>query len=221
MLGDAYLALGDVGAGAGGGHRGPGLGARAGPRPQRDAQPLALARVLLGSGDEELLDEADAALAEAARLTRDTGARGLEPIVHVELAELARRRGDDAGHERELREAHRRFVAIGAHGRARGGLHCARGERALTRASSRPGLRALAADDLVRHGPQGRADHRAGDVDPEVVPLPRDERRAEAPGGVQRRAGQRPEGDGGQADRGADGDGRRRRRPPACRWPRS
>ena len=75
--------------------------------------------MLLGSGDDDALDEADAALADAVRLTRATGARGFEPLVHVELGELARRRGDDARCERELREAHRRFVAIGAHGRAR------------------------------------------------------------------------------------------------------
>lgn len=53
------------------------------------------------------------------RLARDTGARGFEPLAHVELGELARRRGDDALCERELREAHRGFVAAGAHGRAR------------------------------------------------------------------------------------------------------
>ena len=75
--------------------------------------------MLLGSGDDELLDEAGAALADGVEpRPATTGARGLEPIVHVELAELARRRGDDARCEGELREAHRRFVAIGAHGRA-------------------------------------------------------------------------------------------------------
>ena len=41
-------------------------------------------------------------------------ARSEEPLVHVELGELARLTGDDAGRERELREAHRLFAEIGA-----------------------------------------------------------------------------------------------------------
>ena len=41
---------------------------------------------------------------------------------------------------------------------------------------------------------------------PEVLPLPRRGRGAERARGVQRRTGQRPERDGGQADRGGDGE---------------
>jgi class 3 adenylate cyclase/tetratricopeptide (TPR) repeat protein len=75
---------------------------------------LALARVLLsssgGAGGKEIEDVLSSALE---RLTA-TGQRGLEPMVHVELAELARQRGDEEQWERELREAHRLFTEIGA-----------------------------------------------------------------------------------------------------------
>lgn len=55
-----------------------------------------------------------AALSRALALVKEMEARSEEPLVHVELAELARRTGDDAGRERELREAHRLFTEIGA-----------------------------------------------------------------------------------------------------------
>jgi hypothetical protein len=51
-------------------------------------------------------------------LSRETGARAYEPLVHVELAELARQSGDQEEHQRELREAHRLFTEIGASGHA-------------------------------------------------------------------------------------------------------
>jgi hypothetical protein len=43
-----------------------------------------------------------------------SGAKSYEPSLHVERAELARLTGDDALHDRELREAHRLFLEIGA-----------------------------------------------------------------------------------------------------------
>ncbi|MEA2471354.1 MAG: hypothetical protein QOE38_2353, partial [Thermoleophilaceae bacterium] len=79
---------------------------------------LALARALLGLPGPPRRDEVEAALARVLELARATGARGSEPVVHVELAELARRSGDPDGRERELREAHRLFSAIGATGHA-------------------------------------------------------------------------------------------------------
>jgi hypothetical protein len=42
------------------------------------------------------------------------GAKSYEPFLHVERAEVARLCGDEAAHERELREAHRLFTEIGA-----------------------------------------------------------------------------------------------------------
>jgi hypothetical protein len=62
--------------------------------------------------------EIEAALARALELARATGARAFEPLVHVELAELARQSGDPEGHERALRAAHRLFAEIGATGHA-------------------------------------------------------------------------------------------------------
>jgi hypothetical protein len=76
-----------------------------------------LARVLLGSGGPAARSDRGA-LARALELARDTGAKSHEPLVHVELAELARQSGDEEGHERELREAHRLFTEIGATGHA-------------------------------------------------------------------------------------------------------
>jgi hypothetical protein len=52
------------------------------------------------------------------KLARETGAKAYEPLVHIELAELAHQSGDQEGHERELREAHRLFSEIGASGHA-------------------------------------------------------------------------------------------------------
>jgi hypothetical protein len=43
-----------------------------------------------------------------------SGAKSYEPFVHVERAELARLTGDEAARGRELREAHRLFLEIGA-----------------------------------------------------------------------------------------------------------
>jgi hypothetical protein len=42
------------------------------------------------------------------------GAKSCEPFLGVERAELARLIGDEAKHQRELREAHRLFLEIGA-----------------------------------------------------------------------------------------------------------
>jgi class 3 adenylate cyclase/tetratricopeptide (TPR) repeat protein len=50
----------------------------------------------------------------AARLVAVTGGKSWEPFIHQERAELARLIGDGATRERELREAHRLFLEIGA-----------------------------------------------------------------------------------------------------------
>ena len=56
----------------------------------------------------------EAALAEADAWLEMSGAKSYEPFLHVERAELARLTGDDATRQRELREAHRLFMEIGA-----------------------------------------------------------------------------------------------------------
>ena len=53
-------------------------------------------------------------LAEADAWLEMSGAKSYEPFLCVERAELARLTGDDAARQRELREAHRLFLEIGA-----------------------------------------------------------------------------------------------------------
>jgi class 3 adenylate cyclase len=77
---------------------------------------LALARVLLGSAGTAERAQIEAALAHALQLAGDTGAKAYEPLVHVELAELARQGGEEEERQRELRDAHRLFTEIGASG---------------------------------------------------------------------------------------------------------
>jgi tetratricopeptide (TPR) repeat protein len=79
---------------------------------------LALARVLLARSGAKARDEIERALGSCLSLVEATGARVYEPHVHELRAELARRLGDAAAAERELREAHRLFAATGATGHA-------------------------------------------------------------------------------------------------------
>jgi adenylate cyclase len=79
---------------------------------------MVLARILLASGGSSAHGAIETALARALELARQTETKSLEPLVHVELAELESRRGDEEGRERELREAHRLFTEIGAGGHA-------------------------------------------------------------------------------------------------------
>jgi class 3 adenylate cyclase/tetratricopeptide (TPR) repeat protein len=79
---------------------------------------LALARVLLGSAGAAAHAKVEAALERALELAQATGGKAFEPLAHVELAELARQRGDEEERERKMREAHRLFTEIGATGHA-------------------------------------------------------------------------------------------------------
>ena len=74
--------------------------------------------MLLGSAGAAARTEIETVLARALELARETGAKAYEPLVRIELAELARQSGDEDGRERELREAHRLFTEIGASGHA-------------------------------------------------------------------------------------------------------
>src|SRR5262249_997234 len=60
------------------------------------------------------IGEIESALAEADAWIEMTGAKSYEPFVHVERAEPARLTGDEASRQRELREAHRLFLEMGA-----------------------------------------------------------------------------------------------------------
>ncbi len=73
----------------------------------------ALARVALRTDAARARD----ALARATALVEQTNARAYVPFLLVERAELARLFGDEA-YQRELREAHRLFTAMGATGHA-------------------------------------------------------------------------------------------------------
>jgi len=77
-----------------------------------------LGRVLLASAGSSGRDQIEAAFARARELNREMELRALEPLVRVEIAELARQCGDEQWRERELREAHRLFAELGAAGHA-------------------------------------------------------------------------------------------------------
>ena len=113
-LGEAYLARGD---GSRARTTAEDAVALARERHLRLLEPitlLSLARVLLASEGARARAEVKASLSRALVLAKEMEARSEEPLVHVELAELARAIGDDAGREEELREAHRLFAEIGA-----------------------------------------------------------------------------------------------------------
>jgi tetratricopeptide (TPR) repeat protein len=76
------------------------------------------ARVLLAPAGEAAAEEIEEALTRSSELGRGIEFGALVPLVHAELAELARLRGDEDERERELREAHHLFAEIGATGHA-------------------------------------------------------------------------------------------------------
>jgi hypothetical protein len=62
----------------------------------------------------EATREIEATLGETDAWLEMSGAKSYEPFLHVERAELAGLSGDEVARERELREAHRLFLEIGA-----------------------------------------------------------------------------------------------------------
>jgi hypothetical protein len=80
---------------------------------------LALALVLLESDGAKARLEVESALASAQRQIDSSGARSRQAYLHEARAGLARLLGDEAAHKRELREAHRLFVDMGATGHAK------------------------------------------------------------------------------------------------------
>jgi hypothetical protein len=76
------------------------------------------ARALLARDGARAAGDVEAILAEAEQRIAETGARIHLPDVHLARAELARLTGDEAARQRELREAHRLFTAMGATTRA-------------------------------------------------------------------------------------------------------
>jgi tetratricopeptide (TPR) repeat protein len=92
--------------------------ARRGNRMRECRAQLALSRALRSRDGAEAHEAIEAALERAAALVEETGARTYPPFIHAERAALAALLGDEAGRLRELRAAHRVFVAIGATGHA-------------------------------------------------------------------------------------------------------
>jgi class 3 adenylate cyclase/tetratricopeptide (TPR) repeat protein len=75
---------------------------------------LALVRVLLRTRGVRARDAINEAIEKLDQLVRQQGMKFSEPFVSLERAELARLTGNEAARQRELREAHRLFVEIGA-----------------------------------------------------------------------------------------------------------
>jgi hypothetical protein len=110
----AYLGLGD-------GERALALvqeaiafGRRRGTRVWEFSHLLIQIRALRDTRALQARREIEAALAEVDAWLEMSGAKSYEPFLHVERAELARLTGDEPTRQRELREAHRLFLEIGA-----------------------------------------------------------------------------------------------------------
>ena len=80
---------------------------------------LARAQVLIALDGADGKAAIEAEIDCALELVDRTGARGVEPLILEQRAELARLLGDEAVYVRELRKAHRLFVEMGATGHAR------------------------------------------------------------------------------------------------------
>jgi tetratricopeptide (TPR) repeat protein len=80
---------------------------------------LTKARALLRSEGAARANEAQRSLAEVRQLIAETGGHCRDPVVHEIAAEIAGLLGDDAARNRELREAHRRLLDMGAFEHAR------------------------------------------------------------------------------------------------------
>ncbi|MBA3298839.1 MAG: AAA family ATPase [Thermoleophilaceae bacterium] len=116
-LSEAYVGLGELDVGRTLAREGIGVARAAGAVPNELFAILALVRAMFASPGELAHEEVAAKLERALELIRKSEAMAFEPLVRTELAELARRRGDDESHERELRAAERLYAEIGASGR--------------------------------------------------------------------------------------------------------
>lgn len=77
-----------------------------------------LARAILADPSPGEDKAARSELDHALSIVDELGIRVYAPHLHLDQAHLARVIGDETGHARELREAHRLFLDVGAHGRA-------------------------------------------------------------------------------------------------------
>jgi class 3 adenylate cyclase len=94
------------------------------------------AQILLRTEGPAAREAIEAELARADSIIEQTGARAYAPFVLVERAALARALGDKEGHERQLRDAQRLWLEMGATGWAERVAH-ELGQEAATDASAR------------------------------------------------------------------------------------
>jgi tetratricopeptide (TPR) repeat protein len=114
VMAAAHLGLGDCARALALAEEAIGFTRRLGSRFWEFSALLTRIRALRETQGVQATKEIEAALAEADAWLEMSGAKSYEPVLHVERAELARLNGDEATRERELREAHRLFLEIGA-----------------------------------------------------------------------------------------------------------
>jgi tetratricopeptide (TPR) repeat protein len=118
LLGESHLGLGDPERGRGLIEEALKLARARGQRLSEALSRIALARNILSTGSTDAHRDIEQLLARTLEIGRETEAKTLFPMVYVELAELARKTGDEGRRQRELGEAHRLFTEIGATGHA-------------------------------------------------------------------------------------------------------
>ena len=114
LMAAAHLGLGDRARALMLAEEGIAASRRSGARFWEISALLTRMRALRETQGLEATREIEAALAEAHTWLEMSGANSYEPFLHVERAELARLTGDEAARDRELREAQRLFLDIGA-----------------------------------------------------------------------------------------------------------
>jgi adenylate cyclase len=117
-LAEAHAGLGEVERGIELARRALEEATRQGVAHAETAGHLILARLLLAASGVEAAEEIGTELATAEEQSRRREFRPLAALVQVELAELARVRGEAEEHLNRLREAHQIFTEIGANGHA-------------------------------------------------------------------------------------------------------
>jgi adenylate cyclase len=91
---------------------------RSGAKSTESMAQIALARVLIRSEGTNARSQVERALSRGLELAQECEYRALLPQIHELRSELMHALGDEAGRDRERREAHRLFVETGADGHA-------------------------------------------------------------------------------------------------------
>ena len=118
MLAEAHTGLGELDAALALAREGVKAGRAAGAVGSEILSILALAHASFAVRDQPAHAELARELGRALELAQRSQAAAFEPLIRVELAELARRRGNEEERERELRTAQRLFAEVGASGQA-------------------------------------------------------------------------------------------------------